>query len=151
MSENIARNMYSSQGIKNYPTQLHFTGHFRKLYNDEQNHGYQIDALLRCIKVKLSLWSTYSHKGNWRYNSTRLDFDTRWTNMIIFTSGRLASGERESGTTSIGAGRPRIQHGRFGREKNLLSLGWIETLLLRCPSRTILITPTELYHFLCYA
>jgi len=28
MSENIVRNMYSSQGIKNYPTQLHLVGHF---------------------------------------------------------------------------------------------------------------------------
>jgi hypothetical protein len=31
MSENIARNMYSSQGTINYPTQLHLVGHFRKL------------------------------------------------------------------------------------------------------------------------
>jgi len=31
MSENIARNMYSSQGIINYPTQLHLVGHFRIL------------------------------------------------------------------------------------------------------------------------
>jgi hypothetical protein len=31
MSENIARNMYSSQGIINYPTQLHLAGHFRIL------------------------------------------------------------------------------------------------------------------------
>jgi len=32
MSENIARNIQSSQGIINYPTQLHFVGHFRILY-----------------------------------------------------------------------------------------------------------------------
>jgi hypothetical protein len=31
MSENIARNMYSSQGIINYPTVLHFVGQFRVL------------------------------------------------------------------------------------------------------------------------
>jgi len=31
MSENIARNMYSSQGIINYPAQLHLVGHFRIL------------------------------------------------------------------------------------------------------------------------
>ena len=31
MSEYIARNLYSSQGIINYPTQLHLVGHFRKL------------------------------------------------------------------------------------------------------------------------
>jgi hypothetical protein len=31
MSENIVRNMYSSKGIKNYPTQLHLVGHYRKL------------------------------------------------------------------------------------------------------------------------
>jgi len=30
MSENIARNMYSSQGTINYPTQLHLVGHFCK-------------------------------------------------------------------------------------------------------------------------
>ena len=33
MSENIARNMYSSQGIINYPTQLHLVSHFRILYD----------------------------------------------------------------------------------------------------------------------
>jgi hypothetical protein len=41
MSENIARNMQSSLGIINYPTQLHPVGHFRKLYHDARNHGYQ--------------------------------------------------------------------------------------------------------------
>jgi hypothetical protein len=30
MSDNIARNMYSSQGTINYPTQLHLVGHFYK-------------------------------------------------------------------------------------------------------------------------
>ena len=30
MSENIALNMYSSQGTIYYPTQLHLVGHFRK-------------------------------------------------------------------------------------------------------------------------
>ena len=30
MSENIARNMYCSQGTINYPTQLHLVGHFYK-------------------------------------------------------------------------------------------------------------------------
>jgi hypothetical protein len=37
MSENIARNMYSSQGIINYPTQLYLIGHFRK--NHIMMHG----------------------------------------------------------------------------------------------------------------
>jgi hypothetical protein len=32
MSDNIARNMYSSQGIINYSTQLHLVGRFRKIY-----------------------------------------------------------------------------------------------------------------------
>jgi len=32
MSENIARNMQSSQGTINYPTQLHFVGHFCKKF-----------------------------------------------------------------------------------------------------------------------
>ena len=33
MSKNIARNMYGSRGIINYPTQLHLFGHFRILYS----------------------------------------------------------------------------------------------------------------------
>ena len=41
MSENMARNMQSSQGIKHYPTQLHLVGHFRKLYHDARNHEYE--------------------------------------------------------------------------------------------------------------
>jgi len=32
MSENVARNMYSSQGIINFPTELHLVGHFRLLF-----------------------------------------------------------------------------------------------------------------------
>jgi hypothetical protein len=31
MSENVARNMYSSQGTINYSTQLHLVGHFIKI------------------------------------------------------------------------------------------------------------------------
>jgi len=30
MSDNIVRNMYSSQGTQNYSTQLHLVGYFRK-------------------------------------------------------------------------------------------------------------------------
>jgi hypothetical protein len=41
MSENIARNMYSSQGIINYPMQLHLVGHFRTLYHDTRKHEHQ--------------------------------------------------------------------------------------------------------------
>jgi hypothetical protein len=41
MSENIARNMYSSQEIINYPTQLHLVGRFRILYHDARKHKYQ--------------------------------------------------------------------------------------------------------------
>ena len=41
MSENIARNMYSSQGITTYPTQLHLVDHFRILYHDARKHEYQ--------------------------------------------------------------------------------------------------------------
>jgi hypothetical protein len=33
MSENIARNMQSSQGTMHYPTELYLTGYLRKLYN----------------------------------------------------------------------------------------------------------------------
>jgi hypothetical protein len=42
MSENIARNMYSSQGINKYLTQLHLVGHLSKLYHDAQKLEYQI-------------------------------------------------------------------------------------------------------------
>jgi hypothetical protein len=42
-SENIARNMYSSQGIINYPTQLHLVCHSRILCHDARKHKYQID------------------------------------------------------------------------------------------------------------
>ena len=42
MSENIARNMYSSQGIINYPTQLHLVGHFHVLYHNARKHEYQL-------------------------------------------------------------------------------------------------------------
>ena len=41
MSENIARNMYSSQGTINYPTQLHLVCHFRILCHDARKHEYQ--------------------------------------------------------------------------------------------------------------
>jgi len=41
MSENVARNMYSSQGIINYPTRLHLVGHFPILYHDARKHEYQ--------------------------------------------------------------------------------------------------------------
>ena len=34
--------MYSSQGIINYPTQLHLVGHFRILYHDARKHEYQM-------------------------------------------------------------------------------------------------------------
>jgi hypothetical protein len=43
MSENTAQNMYSSQGIINYPTQLHLVGHLvyfitiMFLYKDPQS------------------------------------------------------------------------------------------------------------------
>jgi hypothetical protein len=42
MSENIAQNMYSSQGIINYPTQLHLVGHFCILNHDGWKHEYQV-------------------------------------------------------------------------------------------------------------
>ena len=41
MSEYIARNMQSSQGIINYPTQLHLVGNFHILYYDARKHEYQ--------------------------------------------------------------------------------------------------------------
>jgi len=47
MSENIPRNMLSSQGIINYSTQLHLVGHFRVLYYDARNHEYQVDTIFK--------------------------------------------------------------------------------------------------------
>jgi hypothetical protein len=44
MSKNIARNMYSSQGIINYPTQLHLVGYFRILYHDARKLEYQVNT-----------------------------------------------------------------------------------------------------------
>ena len=46
MSENIVRNMQSSQGIINYPIQLHLVGHFCKLYHDARKHEYQMEYSL---------------------------------------------------------------------------------------------------------
>jgi hypothetical protein len=51
MSENIARNMYSSQGKENYPTQLHLVGHFRKLHQDARNHVYQAENAFLCLEI----------------------------------------------------------------------------------------------------
>ena len=58
MRENIARNMQSSQGIINYPTQLHLVGHFRILHHDAREHKQQKSYFLcnkkttvKCFKV----------------------------------------------------------------------------------------------------
>ena len=48
MGENIARNMYSSQGIINYPTQLNLGGHFRIFCHDARKHEYQCLLCLKC-------------------------------------------------------------------------------------------------------
>jgi hypothetical protein len=45
MSENIARNMQSSQGIINYPTRLHLVGHIFTLYHNARKHEYQVNAI----------------------------------------------------------------------------------------------------------
>jgi len=50
MSKNVAQNVFSSQGIINYPTQLHLVGHFCILYHDAQKHEYQV-----CIGLELFL------------------------------------------------------------------------------------------------
>jgi len=55
MSENIAQNVFSSQGIINYPTQLHLVGHFRILYHDAQKHECQV-----CIGLALFLIRHYN-------------------------------------------------------------------------------------------
>jgi len=47
MSENIARNMYSSQGKINLPTQLHLVGHFRILHHDARKHEYQVARVIK--------------------------------------------------------------------------------------------------------
>ena len=42
MSENIAQNMQSNQGIINYPTQLHLVGHFFILFHDARKRKYHV-------------------------------------------------------------------------------------------------------------
>jgi len=51
MSENIARNMLSNQGIINYPTQLQLVGQFRLLYHDARKHEYQDYAFMYLPKI----------------------------------------------------------------------------------------------------
>jgi len=53
MSENITRNMYSSQGTINYPTQLHHFGHFRKFYHVARNHECQVALLVKSFYLPL--------------------------------------------------------------------------------------------------
>jgi hypothetical protein len=50
MNENIARNLYSSQGIINYPTQLHLFGHFRILCHNARKHEYQFENWITAVK-----------------------------------------------------------------------------------------------------
>jgi hypothetical protein len=52
MSGNIARNMYSSQGKINYPTQLRLVGYFRILRHDARKEAFQ-QNLRKCSNVKL--------------------------------------------------------------------------------------------------
>jgi len=47
MTENIARNMQSSQGIINYLTQFHLVGHFSILYHDARKHEYHVKSTLK--------------------------------------------------------------------------------------------------------
>jgi hypothetical protein len=53
MSENIARNMYRSQGTINYPTQLHLVGHFHKyiMIHGSLNIKFTF-KVLKCDEVK---------------------------------------------------------------------------------------------------
>ena len=58
MSEDIARNMYSSQGIINYPKQLHLVGHFRILCSETsaykiQTPGYYPENITQQVKIAL--------------------------------------------------------------------------------------------------
>jgi hypothetical protein len=62
MSENIARNMQSSQEIINYPTQLHFVGHFRILYLDARKYEYQMPDDLFIKPKHVSYASEKEHK-----------------------------------------------------------------------------------------
>jgi len=65
MSKNIAQNMYSSQGIINYPTQLHLVGHFCILYHDAWKYEYQVQCLsiyshLACAQIQSNMVITSS-------------------------------------------------------------------------------------------
>ena len=56
MSENIARNTQSSQGIINYPKQLHLVGHFRKFDLQQVGRKKKIKNYLQAkIKRKSSV------------------------------------------------------------------------------------------------
>jgi len=61
MSENIARSMYRSQGIINYPTQLHLV-YFRILYHDARKYEYQnyVCSLKLYNKLKIKNALLYS-------------------------------------------------------------------------------------------
>jgi len=54
MRENIAQNVSSSQGIINYPTQLHLVGLFRILYHDARKHEYQVLHVLTLFVGQMS-------------------------------------------------------------------------------------------------
>jgi hypothetical protein len=65
ISKYIPRNMYSNQGIINYPTHLHLVGHVLIIYHDTRKHEYQDDNVEICFffqKLRKSctkLHSTY--------------------------------------------------------------------------------------------
>jgi len=53
MGENIARNMYSSQGTINYPTLLYLVGHFRKNNFVAMYSGMELTVALLLVEDSL--------------------------------------------------------------------------------------------------
>jgi len=77
MSEDITRNMCSSQGTINYPTLLYLVGHFRILYLDARNREYQIRHITsNCYKHDSCTVQTNILSSDWDigpvYTSRRL-------------------------------------------------------------------------------
>ena len=76
ISKNITRNMQSSQGILNYPTQLHLVRHFRILYDDAWKNEYQIwsnFSMSDISKYTIGLNSYYKNECHCLTACLRLD------------------------------------------------------------------------------
>ena len=112
MSENIARNMYSSQGTINYHTQLHHVGHFRKtvLWRTESwisrrffcpnslkfgrfTYGASLrsDQRLSTSEITWTQWYRIVSKEHWRNDEDRVKAEYSHTHISALTLRRLMS------------------------------------------------------------